>query len=90
MTRRLILLVALVVSAALPSAQTRKPPEALAKELQARYQSIRDFTADFVQNYRAGVLRTQTQESGTVAVKSPAKCDGRTRNPSARSLCQTG
>jgi outer membrane lipoprotein carrier protein len=73
MTRRLILLFALVVSAALPSAQTRKPPEALAKELQARYQPIRDFTADFVQNYRGGVLKTKTQESGTVAVKKPGK-----------------
>ena len=73
MIRGLILLIALTASAALPSAQTRKSPDALAKELQAHYQSVRDFTADFVQNYRGGVLKTKTQESGTLAVKKPGK-----------------
>jgi len=64
----------LVVLLSLPvlgSAQTGQSPEALAKALQARYQSVRDFTADFVQIYRGGVLRTETRESGTVAVKKP-------------------
>lgn len=55
----------------LGSAQTGQSPEALAKALQARYQSVRDFTADFVQSYRGGVLRTETRESGTVVVKKP-------------------
>ena len=41
--------------------------------MQAHYQSIRDFSADFVQSYRGGVLKTKTQESGTVAVKKPGK-----------------
>ena len=45
----------------------------LAKALQARYQSVRDFTADFVQTYRGGVLRTETRERGTVAVKKPGR-----------------
>lgn len=66
--------IALVVLLSLPllgSAQTGQSPEALAKALQARYQSVRDFTADFVQTYRGGVLRTETRESGTVAVKKP-------------------
>jgi len=65
---------ALVVLLSLPvlgSAQTGQSPEALAKALQARYQSVRDFTADFVQTYRGGVLRTETRERGTVAVKKP-------------------
>ena len=46
---------------------------ALAKALQARYQTVRDFTADFVQTYRGGVLRTETRERGTVAVKKPGR-----------------
>ncbi len=65
---------AILVLLSLPllgSAQTAQSPEALAKALQARYQSVRDFTADFVQSYRGGVLRTETRESGTVAVKKP-------------------
>ena len=46
-------------------------PDALAQSLQQRYQGIRDFSADFVHSYRGGVLRTQTTERGTVAVKKP-------------------
>jgi outer membrane lipoprotein carrier protein len=64
----------LVVLLSLPvlgSAQTAQSPEALAKALQARYQGVRDFTADFVQTYKGGVLRTQTSERGTVSVKKP-------------------
>ena len=72
--RFLRLSIAPVVLLSLPvlgSAQTGQSPEALAKALQARYQNVRDFTADFVQTYRGGVLRTETRESGTVAVKKP-------------------
>ena len=53
--------------------KARKSPDALAKALQARYQTVRDFTADFVQTYRGGVLRTETRERGTVAVKKPGR-----------------
>jgi outer membrane lipoprotein carrier protein len=70
------LLVPLVVLLSLPvlgSAQTGRSPEELAKALQARYQSVRDFTADFVQTYRGGVLRTESRERGTVAVKKPGR-----------------
>ena len=73
MTRTLAVLFALLISAAMPRAQTTRPADALARDLQTRYQSIRDFSADFVQSYRAGVLKTQTRESGTVAVKKPGK-----------------
>jgi outer membrane lipoprotein carrier protein len=55
------------------AAQTGPSPEALARALQARYQNVRDFTADFVQTYRGGVLRTETSEKGTVAVKKPGR-----------------
>ena len=73
MTRIFSVFLALAIGVALPAAQTQRSPDMLAKELQARYQSIRDFSADFVQSYRAGVLKTRTSESGTVAVKKPGK-----------------
>src|SRR6188768_4263719 len=57
--------------AAQPAAGTRQAPDALAKDLQQRYQGIKDFTADFSQSYRGGVLRTRTVEEGTVSVKKP-------------------
>ena len=73
MTRTLAALFAVLISAAIPHAQATRPADALARDLQTRYNSIRDFSADFVQSYRAGVLKTQTRESGTVAVKKPGK-----------------
>src|SRR6185436_11567483 len=44
-----------------------------ARSLQQRYQGISDFTADFSQSYRGGVLRTQTVEQGNVSVKKPGR-----------------
>ena len=74
MVRNLLLVVAtLVAASAHPVAQAKESPEALARALQARYQGIRDFSADFEQIYRGGVLKTQTRESGTVAIKKPGK-----------------
>jgi outer membrane lipoprotein carrier protein len=46
---------------------------ALAARVQQRYAAIRDFTADFVQSYQGGVLRTKTTERGTVALKRPGR-----------------
>jgi outer membrane lipoprotein carrier protein len=55
------------------AAQTRPAPDAFARSLQHRYQGIKDFSADFVHNYRGGVLKTQTQERGKVVVKKPSR-----------------
>ena len=54
-------------------AQSQPTPDALARSLQQRYQGIKDFSADFVHSYRGGVLKTQTQERGTVSVKKPSR-----------------
>jgi outer membrane lipoprotein carrier protein len=70
---RLISVLTLAAIPILASAQTQPSAGELAKALQARYQKIGDFSADFVQTYRGGVLKTQTQERGTVVVKKPGK-----------------
>ena len=68
------LFVAAAVAIASPAAQTPKPsPEQLAARIQARYDTVRDFEADFVQSYQGGLLRTKTTEQGTVAIKRPGK-----------------
>jgi outer membrane lipoprotein carrier protein len=91
MTRTLtLLLTAIIMTAGVPAAQTKQPPDALAKALQARYQSIRDFSADFVQSYRAGVLKTQTRESGTVSVKKPGKMRWVYSKPERKELVSDG
>jgi outer membrane lipoprotein carrier protein len=63
----------MMLTAVLAAAQTQQSAETVARSLQARYANIRDFSADFVQSYRGGVLKTQTQERGTVVVKKPGK-----------------
>jgi len=71
--RLFLLAVAIASAATLAGAQGRPAPEALARSLQQRYQGIKDFSADFVHNYRGGVLKTQTQERGKVLVKKPSR-----------------
>jgi outer membrane lipoprotein carrier protein len=72
MLRALVVLTCLSGSVGL-LAQSRPTADALAKSLQQRYQGISDFTADFTQSYRGGVLRTRTVEQGTVVVKKPGR-----------------
>ena len=74
-TRRLVLALAIGVAAhaGLAAQGPRPAPDVLARSLQQRYQGISDFTADFVHTYRGGVLRTQTQERGTVVIKKPSR-----------------
>lgn len=55
-----------------PQAQTAPPSAAvLAGQLQKRYESIRDFTADFEQTYRGALLRRAETERGKVLLKKP-------------------
>ena len=68
-----VLVCLIVLVPVLAGAQARQSPGALASALQQRYQGVRDFTADFVQTYRGGVLRTETRERGTVSVKKPGR-----------------
>jgi outer membrane lipoprotein carrier protein len=58
---------------ALPAGQDQRSADAVARALQARYQGVQDFSADFVQSYRGGVLKTPSRSRGTVAVKKPGK-----------------
>ena len=50
-----------------------QPPSAaeLAAALQRKYGTVRDFSADFVQTYRGGVLNRQMKDSGRVMVRKP-------------------
>ena len=46
-------------------------PEAFARAVQARYETVRDFSAAFEHSYRGGVLRTQITERGVATIKKP-------------------
>jgi len=73
-TVRSALLLLIVVTPALLAGQANTTsPEALARALQDRYRSVRDFSGEFTQTYRGAALRTRTVESGTVTIKQPGK-----------------
>lgn len=69
---RLLALVSLAVPA-VAQPQHERSAEQLAAALQTKYDSIRDFSADFVHSYEGGVLRRHVVESGSVLVKKPGK-----------------
>ena len=55
------------------SAQPERSATDVASALQARYDTIRDFSADFVHSYEGGILKKSLSERGTVKVKKPGK-----------------
>lgn len=65
-----LLVLALGTAGAAPAAAPLTP-DALARAIQTRYETIRDFTADFEHSYRGGVLRTQVVERGVATFKRP-------------------
>jgi outer membrane lipoprotein carrier protein len=66
---------AVVISAWLalgsPGATAADSPAELAQNLQRRYDSIKDFSADFIHSYEGGVLRKHLTERGRLLVKKP-------------------
>jgi outer membrane lipoprotein carrier protein len=59
---------------AAPGAQADRPPVAeLARRLQLKYETVRDFSADFVHVYEGGLLRKKVTERGSVLVKKPGR-----------------
>jgi outer membrane lipoprotein carrier protein len=57
-----------------PSAQGEQPSATeLARKLQARYQTVRDFTADFEQTYQGILLKKSAVERGKVLLKKPSR-----------------
>lgn len=57
------------------AAQSPQQPTAdgVARDLQQKYDRIKDFSADFVHTYRGGVLKQQATERGRLLVKKPGK-----------------
>jgi outer membrane lipoprotein carrier protein len=58
---------------ALPAAAQQQTAQQVAAALQAKYDQIRDFSADFTQQYESGVLKRTITERGKVQVKKPGR-----------------
>jgi outer membrane lipoprotein carrier protein len=90
MARLLASGVLLTVAVAGAVAQERPAADELARLLQQRYATIRDFSADFAQSYRGGALRTKVTERGTVAIKKPGKMRWTYTEPEKKTFVSDG
>ena len=59
--------------ALLPIRAQEQTADELAAALQKKYDTVRDFSADFVQTYRGGVLNRQIKDSGRVMIRKPGR-----------------
>jgi outer membrane lipoprotein carrier protein len=66
-------LFALLLTANGAMSAAQPPAEGVARQVQDRYQTIKDFTADFTHTYEGGVLRRKTTERGSVLIKKPGR-----------------
>jgi outer membrane lipoprotein carrier protein len=63
----------LLTGSALAQSPAAPTAEAIASNLQQKYNRVADFSADFVHAYRGGVLKQQATERGKLLVKKPGK-----------------
>jgi outer membrane lipoprotein carrier protein len=62
----------------------------VAQALQRKYDSIRDFTADFTQISESGPLKKKFTERGTVLIKKPGKMRWEYRQPEEKLVVSNG
>jgi outer membrane lipoprotein carrier protein len=62
-----------VVWAGIPVVAQPRTAADLAQALQQKYDTVRDFSAEFTHTYTGGVLKKQVTERGTLLVKKPGK-----------------
>jgi outer membrane lipoprotein carrier protein len=72
------------------TAQENADPEALARALQNKYDTVRDFSADFVHTYEGGVLRKTIRESGKLVVRKPGQMRWTYTKPEEKTFVSDG
>jgi outer membrane lipoprotein carrier protein len=90
LTSALLALLVTVHGALLAAQGARPPAEDVAKQVQAHYQTIKDFTADFSHTYEGGVLRKKTTERGAVLIKKPGRMRWNYTQPEQKTFVSDG
>lgn len=87
-----IMLLLVLAAAAAGARQTPNRPPAVdvARQIQRSYESIRDFSADFVHSYTGGVLGQQVTERGNLVIKKPWKMRWTYTNPEKKLFVSDG
>lgn len=70
---RVLGILALLLAAGAGSTAQSRTPDSVARDIQQKYDRVRDFSTDFVHTYRGGVLKQQASERGKLLVKKPGK-----------------
>ena len=88
---RWFLAAALIAATLNPAVRAAESPAAqLAQALQLKYDSIKDFSADFVHTYQGGVLRKQVTERGHVLIKKPGRMRWEYQSPEKKLFVSDG
>src|SRR5260221_14319360 len=68
------------------------PPSAtdLARQIQAHYGTVRDFTAGFTHSYRGGALHQTSTEQGQVRIKKPGRMNWTYTSPEKKEFVSDG
>ena len=94
MTNILRLALAAVLAAASAMDAFAQAPDKSAAEvaaaLQRKYDSIRDFSADFTHQHQSGVLRRKVVEQGSLLVKKPGKMRWEYKSPEKKLFVSDG
>ncbi len=73
-----------------PPSSSKPSAEEVATALQRKYDSIRDFSTDFVHEYEGGVLKRKRVERGTLLVKKPGKMRWTYKSPDEKLFVSDG
>lgn len=87
---RLFVLAATAAALVVPARAADLTPAELAQALQRKYETVRDFSADFVHAYQGGVLRKRLTERGRVLVKKPGKMHWTYTEPDKKTFVSDG
>jgi outer membrane lipoprotein carrier protein len=68
----------------------RPPAQEIAAAVQKKYDTLKDFTADFVQESEGGVLRRKQVERGVVQIKKPGKMRWDYKSPEPKLFVSDG
>ena len=81
-----------MLAGATVSAQPAQPAsaDAVARDLQKKYDRVSDFSADFVHSYRGGVLKQEAIERGRLLVKKPGKMRWDYTSPEKKTFVSDG
>jgi outer membrane lipoprotein carrier protein len=86
----LIIAACLTGPAAAQDVDERAAAAALAVALQKKYDLIKDFSTDFVHEYRGGVLKRQLREKGRLFIKKPGKMRWEYTSPETKLFVSDG